>query len=200
MKAEQVEKARAVNDSKYRKVAGALVFAVTTQFAIVMIVAESLYRYYSVANNYISDLGVGPTGPVFDTSVSILGISVIVASYLSYKIFESRIFLILVALTGIGALSVGIFNESYSGIHGLVSLLTFVAGSLTSIYAFRFTKSPMNYFSIMMGLFSLGALAVALSGSTAGLGVGGIERMIAYPYTLWGIAFGGYLMGSSQQK
>ena len=33
-----------------------------------------------------------------------------------------------------------------------------------------------------------------------GLGVGGMERMMAYPTLLWVIGFGGYLLGISSEK
>ncbi len=200
MKTEQTEIVKKVDADKYRRTAGGLIFAFTTQFAILMIVAEALYPNYSVANNYISDLGVRTTGSLFDTSISVLGLAVIVSSYLIYKVFGSRIFTTLVALIGIGALSVGIFNESFTTVHGLASLLTFVAGAVTAIYAYRFTRPPLNYFSVVMGVASLGALIVFLSGTTYGLGVGGVERMIVYPFIFWGLGFGGYLMGSSQTK
>ncbi len=33
-----------------------------------------------------------------------------------------------------------------------------------------------------------------------GLGVGGMERMMAYPTLLWIIGLGGYLLGASSEK
>lgn len=42
------------------KVAGAFIFVAITQFILGVIVSEALYPGYSIANNYISDLGVGP--------------------------------------------------------------------------------------------------------------------------------------------
>ena len=182
----------------HRRAAGWLLFASTVQFSIVMIIAESLYAGYSVSTNYISDLGVKSTGPLFDTSISLVGIAVIIGSYLLYKVYRSKIFSILILLTGIGALSVGIFNESFGNIHGYVSLLTFVAGALTSIVSYRYVKSPFSYMAVILGVFSLAALVLVEGAkATLGLGVGGIERMIVYPFLLFGVGFGGYLIGSS---
>jgi hypothetical membrane protein len=163
-----------------------------------MIVAEALYPGYSVANNYISDLGVGRTGPLFDSSIAILGVAVIVSAYFINSAFRSKVFSALVALTGMGALLVGIFNESFGTIHSIVSLWTFLAGSITAIYAWKFERSPMKYISPVLGAFSLSSLVISVAvPSGLGLGVGGIERMIVYPFLLWGIAFGGYLVGAS---
>lgn len=178
--------------------AGWLIFAFSTQFSIVMIIAESLYPGYNVSSNYISDLGIGSTGPLFDTSICVLGIAVIIASYFLYKGFGSKAFSILTFLTGLGALLVGIFNESFSAIHTLVSALTFISGGLTAIVAFRYERMPMNFFSVALGIFSLASLIVSVVVPNGfGLGVGGIERMIVYPFLLWGIGFGGYLIGYS---
>ncbi len=180
------------------RIAGTLIFVFATQFSIVMIISESIYPGYSVANNYISDLGVKSTGPLFDTSISILGIAVIASSYFLSRGLGSRIFGVLVALVGIGSLCVGIFNESFGLIHGLVSLVTFVSGALAAIYGFRVEGAPMKYISVVLGVISLAALVISIVVPKGfGLGVGGIERMIVYPFLLWGIAFGGYLMGYS---
>jgi hypothetical membrane protein len=183
----------------HRRAAGWLLFASTVQFSIAMIIAESLYPGgYVVSAKYISDLGVGSTGSLFDTSISLVGIAVIIDSYFLYKIYRSKIFSILILLNGIGALSVGIFNESFGNIHGYVSLLTFVAGALTSIVSYRYVKSPFSYMAVVLGVFSLLALVTwQVAGSTLGLGVGGIERMVVYPFLLFGVGFGAYLIGSS---
>jgi hypothetical membrane protein len=180
--------------------AGWLLFVFATQFTIVLFVAEARYAGYSISGNFISDLGVGSTGPLFDTSIVILGLAVIASAYFLYNGFGSKVFAILAGLTGIGALLVGIFNESFGSIHGYVSDLTFIAGPLTAIYAYRFEKSPMKYVSVALGIISFVAIGIYRFSDTsaAGLGVGGWERMIVYPFLLWGIGFGGYLIGLSK--
>jgi hypothetical membrane protein len=181
--------------------AGWLLFVFATQFTIVLFVAEARYAGYSISNNYISDLGVGSTGPLFDTSIIILGVAVMISSYFLYRGFGSRAFSILTFLTGVGAFLVGVFNENFGSIHGYVSDLTFIVGPITAIYAFRFEKSPMKFFSPALGILSFIAIAVFMSSpGTLGLGVGGWERMIVYPFLLWGIGFGGYLIGVSKSK
>jgi hypothetical membrane protein len=185
-------------------IAGWLVFIFSTQFTIVLFMAEARYAGYSISANYISDLGVGPTGPLFDASIAILGIAVIVAAFFLYRGFGSKVLAVLAGLTGLGAFLVGVFNENYGSLHGYVSDLTFIVGPLTAIYAARVEKAPMKYFSIVLGVISLFAIVV-FSGpsswtSIAELGVGGWERMIVYPFLLWGIGFGGYLLGLSGDK
>ena len=55
------------------KLAGTLIFVGTAQFILFATVAEALYPDYSISNNYISDLGVGPSAPLFNSSVLVLG-------------------------------------------------------------------------------------------------------------------------------
>jgi hypothetical membrane protein len=188
-------------NSKSLNFAGALLFIFATQFTIVLFVAEARYTGYSIRTNYMSDLGVGSTGPLADTSLVILGLAVLASAYFIYQGFGSKVFSILIGLTGLGAFLVGVFNESFGAIHTYVSDLTFIFGPLTAIYAFRFEKSPMKYLSVVLGIISYVGIAFFLERPTAlDLGVGGWERMIVYPFLLWGIGFGGYLMGYSKSK
>lgn len=188
-----------VHSKRSLQVAGSLLFIFSVQFVIMMFISEALYPGYSISHNYISDLGVGITGPIFDTSIILLGVAVIISSYFIYKGFDSKVFSVLIALTGLGALLVGVFNESFGSIHGYVSDWTFILGPLTAIYAFRFERVPLKYISVVLGLISYFAIAMFEYSST-GIGVGGWERLIVYPFLLWGVGFGAYLMGFSEEK
>jgi hypothetical membrane protein len=64
------------------KVAGTLFFIADTQFVLCLIIAEALYPGYSVSANYISDLGVGPSALVFNATVFLLGLLLLVGTYL----------------------------------------------------------------------------------------------------------------------
>ena len=191
--------------------AGFSLFAGVTQFGIFMIVAETLYPNYNVANNYISDLGPPCVGPpncpsqtswwVFDGSIVLMGLCILVSAFYLNRYFRWKPATALILLTGIGAIGVGVFNETapYS-LHGLMSLLTFLASGLSAIVGFWLQKPPMSYLSVILGVTSLGALLLYAPGTGAdygamlGIGVGGLERMIVYPVIFWGLAFGGHLM------
>jgi len=183
-----------MNSENYKKYAGALAFVGTFQFIIAMIVAEAKYTGYSISNNYISDLGVGPTAPIFNTSIIIFGIVIVIVSYLVYKSINVKLFPALMFIAGLGAALVGVFPEnSPYHIHTLVSFVTFLFGSLAVISSFRIQKRIMSYISVLIGLLSLISLGLFISGITLGIGVGGIERLIAYPILLWTLYFSGYL-------
>ncbi|MEM0127636.1 MAG: DUF998 domain-containing protein [Thermoplasmatales archaeon] len=182
-------------------VAGILLFAATVQFVIMMFVTEAMYPGYSISNNYISDLGVGPTGPFFNLSISILGIIVVIDAFFIYRGFRSTVFASLIALTGLGALLVGVFNENFGSIHTYVSYFTFIVGPLTAIYAYRFESGAMIYASIILGLISYFAIAVfILYHYPPVIGRGGWERLVVYPFLLWGVGFGGYLSGLGDKR
>ena len=183
-----------------RQWAGLFIFAGTTQFAIGMIIAEAVDPPYSVSTNYISDLGVRAGAVVFNASIVLLGLTILVTAWFLLRAFRDRILTITVVLAGIGAIGVGVFTEDFGGIHSIVSFITFVFAALSAILAFRIVRPPLGYLSVLLGVASLVALGLYISKVYAGLGNGGMERMIVYPVLAWGIGFGGYLLGMSHPK
>jgi len=61
-------------------------------------------------------------------------------------------------------------------------------------------KRPFSYFCLVAGVVAVLALVFAELGITIGLGIGGIERMSAYPTLVWTIAIGGYWMGMPEGR
>jgi hypothetical membrane protein len=183
------------------RIVGGLLFTAITQFMLLLRVAESIYQGYSVSGNYISDLGVGPAAPVFNTSITVLGVAVAVSAYLIRPIFRDRILPTLLFMTGLGAAGVGIFPEgSPYGLHTLMSFIVFFFAGVSALYTARLVSRPLNIFSAAMGVLTVAALLLFGSGTYLGLGHGGMERMIAYPPLIWGLAFSGYLMGLKPEK
>jgi len=180
-----------------RKVAGALLLVGSVQFLLVLVITEALYPGYSVSGNYISDLGVGTTSLLFNSSVFLLGVVAVAGVYFIQRAFGSKLFSMLLLLTGVGAMGVGLFPETVEGVHGVASLIAFLFGGLSTIMSYKLQKPPLSYASVLLGALSLVALALFGSGTYLGLGKGGMERMIAYPSLLWAVGFGSRLMGCS---
>jgi hypothetical membrane protein len=189
----------------YRKLTGALVFVDGAQFVLGMLVAEALYPGYSISQNYISDLGAGPSALIFNSSVFLLGLMIVVSAYFVHRSFSNHLVAALLVLAGAGAMGVGVFPENYPAMHEIVSDMAFIFGGLLPIASYRLVGKPFGYLSVVMGGLSLSAMVV-LSAQYSfslgeqyllGLGPGGMERMIVYPILLWAAAFGGYLMASS---
>jgi hypothetical membrane protein len=177
------------------KVAGSLVLIGAAQFIVAMMIAEALYRNYSIRDNYISDLGVGPSALVFNSSVILLGLLAAAASYIIYRSIQARPLALLILLSGIGAIGVGIFTENAGQMHAVVSAVAFIFGGISAIAAYKLEKVPLNYISTILGLTALVALALFGTRNFLDLGAGGMERMIAYPILLWAVAFGAHLIG-----
>lgn len=184
--------------------AGTLLFTGMAIFIIGLNIAEQLYPGYSVSRNYVSDLGtkcngtncetIQPSAMIFNSSVFLAGIFVIIAACLLHNEFYSRAFSISLALSGIGTICVGIFPESAGHIHELAAFVVFAFGGLSAITAFVFLRPLFSYISVLLGLMALIALALVILDRDIGLGAGGMERLILYPILIWALGFGGYLM------
>ena len=187
--------------------AGAAIFVGTVQFGLGLILAEIYYPGYDVANNFVSDLGATcstpsacaiyqPTSTIFNSSVVLLGLLILVGTYFLQKAFHWKLASALTALAGVGAVGIGLFPETTGIWHSIFSLIVFLFAGLAALVTVKFQRKPMSYFSIVLGLITLAALFLSVGGVYAGLGPGGMERMIVYPVLLWSIGFGGHLMAT----
>lgn len=192
-----------------RTIAGSLLFAGMTIFIIGLNVSEELYPGYSVSENYISDLGATcrsgecqvfqPSSMIFNSCVFIAGLCAVTASYFVWLEFKTRLFPGLLALAGAGAMGVGLFPEYHLYFHYASAFLAFVFGGLATIAASTVAKSVMRYFSMLMGLLTLIAFVLTVTHHYMGLGPGGMERMVLYPFALWALGFGGYLLNPCEE-
>ena len=198
--------------------AGVAIFIGAVQFSIALILSEITYSLngplnssgsgnttgyiYSVANNYVSDLGANcrttctsvPSAYLFDSSIALLGLLILVGAYYLNRAYHWRPATIMIALAGVGALGVGLFPEPTCISHSKISLIVFLFAGLTALVTARFQKKPMFYFSIVLGIVTLVALLLYIPGEYLGLGAGGMERMVVYPVLVWSLGFGGHMM------
>ena len=130
----------------------------------------------------------------------LLGALLVAAAYLFRQGSGSIVVPLLLAVTGLGAMGVGVFPETTGVLHHLVSLVAFAGGGLAALASFSFSKPILSYFAVILGAITLVALGLYASGVYLGLGAGGMERMIELPVVIWGIAFGGYLAGRTEDS
>jgi hypothetical membrane protein len=186
--------------------AGLALFIGAVQFGIGLILAEIYYPNYNVSTNYVSDLGATcptsgtcviyqPTSDIFNVSIILMGLMIILSAYFIQKSFAWRPASGLITIAGIGALGVGLFPETTGIWHSIFSLIVFLFAGLSAIITFWLQKPPLSYISIILGALTLGALFLYVGNIYLGLGAGGMERMVVYPVLLWAIGFGGHLMG-----
>jgi hypothetical membrane protein len=202
--------------------AGVAIFVGAVQFSLALILSEITYSVngpldtsgsgnttgyiYSVANNYVSDLGANcrttctavPSAYLFDASIVLLGLLILVGAYFLNRAYRWKPATVMIALAGIGAMGVGLFPETTGIWHSIFSLIVFLFAGLTALVTARFQKKPLFYFSIILGLLTLAALVLYTGGDYLGLGAGGMERMVVYPVLVWSIGFGGHLMAMDE--
>ena len=157
--------------------------------------AEFLYPGYSVSEDYISDLGIGPmpSSAIFTVAVVLFGLMALLAAVLLRKKNEKSFFWLFLALSGIGAIGVGVFNENYPYVHRPSAFLAFFFGNLAAVYSYKLVRPPLSFVFAFLGLIGLSALALYGAKVYLGLGIGGMERMILYPAMFWAIGFGAHL-------
>jgi|WetSurMetagenome_2_1015567.scaffolds.fasta_scaffold07405_9 hypothetical membrane protein len=192
-------------NSEGGKVAGALLFLGGAQFSVGLIVAEAVYPNYSVSQNYISDLGVWghPSAAVFNPAIFLFGLLIMAGAYLIQREFKARYVALFFMLAGLGSAGVGAFPENTFLVngtpvfHSIFALMAFLFGGAATIASHKLAKPPFRHFAIVFGaitLLALGLFLTTTSSGSLGLGVGGLERMVAYPTIIWTIGLGGYLM------
>jgi len=184
------------------KVAGALIFVAVTQFVLGVIVSEALYSGYSISDNYLSDLGVGPPSMIFNSSAFLMGLLLIIGAYFLHRAFNFTMLTMTFVLTAIGSMGVGIFTKDAYAIHSVAALLFFLFSGLSAIFAvicsyvhgFKLMKMPFSAIAVILGLTELGGFVLFVGQIYFGLGVGGMQRIVLYPALMWLVGFGGYLM------
>lgn len=180
-------------------------------FIIQLIVAQSWTTAYSLTQNTISDLGntvcdeysgrfvCSPGYNLMNVSLIALGLTMTLGAILINRQFrKSRASIIgfsCMAIAGFGTLMVGVFPENTIGfLHAFGAALPFAIGNLGLVilgYALDLPK-PLRYYTLLSGYISLFALVLFMTHFYLGLGQGGIERIVAYPQTVWLIIFGIY--------
>lgn len=177
-----------------------LLAAASAQFIAVMVVVEERFPHYSLATNYISDLGGtgSPWALLFDASVIFLGAAAFLAVLLIWSAFDARparlgaLLLLLVAAAG--AIGVGVFPETTHVLGGrahlVASAVTFVAASIGLIVLSFAMEDPQRWrlsrpYTLATGIVSGAATVLLASGYDLGLGAGGMERLVVAPLLAW---------------
>ncbi len=193
------------------------------EFIVGMIITQIGYgSSYSLTGNYISDLGAtkcgvfhgatslvghyacSPWHDVFNVSIILLGILLVLGAILVRSAFPARrtrtIGLVLLVISGFGAMGVGFSPENVNiDVHSLSALLAFACSGLALIVLgvamFRDTRwDGYRLYSFLSGLVGLVALVLFVAKVYGPLGVGGMERLIVAPVLLWAIVVGLHLV------
>jgi len=179
-------------------------------------IAEGVYPNYSVGTNQLSDLGLGSnTAALWNGQLLVTGLLVLSGMYLLFYRSQFRVGLaranragVLLMLPGVGAIlvSLGIVpalgnpsNFFDALLHVIGAVTAFLFGGISALYAFKLTSAPFRYFSVVLWATTLATLPVYLF--TLGVPLSGLlERLVLYPYILWVIGFGSYLLAVPAER
>jgi hypothetical membrane protein len=182
--------------------AGTLLYVGGIQWLLGILLAESWYPGYSSRIDYVSDLGVGPVALIYNVSVFLLGLCMFLGAPLMMKSFENRVHTALLAISGIGAMGVGVFPYSMQPWHSIFTLLAILFGALAAISSYQVQEAPISYVSVILGSLSLVSSVVFIPylglpvGSTEtflGMAKGSMERWAIYPILVWLIGHGSHI-------
>lgn len=199
-------------NDRYPLVGPAFWMASVQYFIVQLAVALRFKPAYSLTQNTISDLGntvcgiyggasvCSPLRLLMNASFVVLGCTMIAGSMLIYREFrEGRAAIVgftFMAFAGFGTLLVGLFPENTIGaLHTIGAALPFFIGNVGIVILGATLSIPKNLraYTIASGILSLAALALLTTHRYHGLGNGGMERLTAYPKTIWLIVFGIYM-------
>ncbi len=199
---------------------GPAIWVINIQYFIVqVIVASSFTPHYSWLHNTISDLGntacgkygelyvCSPRHDLMNASFILLGLTMIIGSPLIYQEFKKSLGSLVgfsaMAIAGVGVLLVGLFPENTIHLlHGTGAELVFICGNEGLVILSRSLMIPkgLRLYTFLSGSISLVALVLYTTNHYVGIGDGGMERLVAYPQTLWLIIFGIYISSSHIKK
>lgn len=187
------------------------------QFFITQVVVASAWsRPFSLMADYISDLGntacgaypagsqhivCSPWHVAMNISFIVLGITMTLGARFTRDAFPPgwvrNLAIALFTMAGAGVFMVGIYPENTDNArHVMGAGLNFVAGNIAMIvYGLALAQRPSQHrglvaFSVISGTVGMLATVLLISGQFMGLGVGGMERVAAYPMTVWQIVLG----------
>ena len=183
--------------------AGIILFVGCVQWLMMVLILESYQPNYISSLHYVSSLGVGTTSIIYNISILLFGLSVVICSTVLYYSHEMKLFTLFLFLSGVFVIGVGLFPENARPIHGYVTPLAFIFGTATAIISYKALNPPFSYISIIMGLIVLVVLILFFpyfglpaesTISFLGLEKGTMERMVIYPLMFWMISLGIYLI------
>jgi len=191
-------------DDRARALAGAAFLAGSVLTTLGFTTAEAFYPGYSTSTQTISALGAAgapaASRAVFNGVMVATGALTLVAAYGLARAGEQRAFAAVVAVTGVGGFAgVGLFPAQTGGPHLIAALLAFGGIGVSALFAAATWRGPFRYASAALGALELLALAgfLVLEGATP-LGIGGLERWVAYLGAAWAAAFGGALLAAGE--
>lgn len=195
-----------MDSSRAQKVAGVAFVGTGALTLLGFVTAAALFPGYSIATETISALGAAgvPAGSraVFNATMVVSGLLLVVGAYGLHRTYGRHLLTGLVAITGgVGFVGVGLFPAGAGLSHFVAAMVAFVGAGATALTVATVVRGAFGALAAVFGVLELSALVafVAVGGANP-LGVGGLERWVAYLGLVWAIAFGGYLLAGDGDR
>jgi hypothetical membrane protein len=198
---------------------GPAIFTVAAVYFLIQLIAAWVFTpSYSLVSNSISDLGETSCGGYGSPAICsprwwlmdyvgfvLLGLVMVVGSALLYHEFTERLprerraamlGFALISLGGFGSILVGFFPENENRtMHIIGAFLAIAIGNIAILVLGSVLTLPesMRRSMLMFSSVALAALVCFASHRYFGIGHGTMERIAAYPVTIWLITFGLYI-------
>lgn len=197
--------------ARARILAAGVLWTSTVQFFAAQALAQASWKGsapYSLRTSWISDLGAttcgsysggggvlvcSPRHALLNGGLALLGVQVVLGTLLLQPILLAepygRAAAALLVLAGAALPLVGAFPEDTGKPwHAVAATVHFAAAGLAMVasgLAVRHRYPGAGALSFVLGGVSLAGTVLTLAGSGAGLGRAAIERLAAWPFTLW---------------
>ena len=122
------------------------------QWFLGILAAESWYDGYSSRIDYVSELGIGPTALIYNLSVFMLGVFIIVGTFFLYKSSKKKLLPVLLIVSGIGCMGVGVFPGYMQPMHSIATMLAIMFGAFAAMASYTHQTRPMSIVSLVLGL------------------------------------------------
>jgi hypothetical membrane protein len=205
-------------------VVGAICWILALEYFIAQLIAQTAWPSYRMSDYDVSALGVTTCGPFIDsitheslgymcsplhavmnTGFLLLGVLIMLGAFLTRSMWPRRRLttfgLIFVSLGGLGEMFAGLAPGDVNvPMHAAGALLHWVGGGIGIMllgFALWKTQRLLAVFSLLVG--AIGFLGFFLYGNQVyfGLGRGIMQRVLAYPATIWLIVLGLTMLASA---
>jgi hypothetical membrane protein len=201
-----------------RRWGGALWVGCLQFFVAEAVATAGFVGSYSYRRDYISDLGAlscgagcSPRHALMNTSFVLQGALIFAGAAIVWPLFPrgalARLALGLIAASGLGVAIVGLAPEdAMPGWHyfGAAENLLFcnAGAALLGVALLRERRAPcaVGFLSLAFGLIGLAGLVGLAIGYDFELGLGGVERVSAYPFPLWIAGMGVWLICGGERR
>lgn len=194
---------------------GPIMWVLALQYFVVQLVVAAVWpKPYDWKLNVISDLGAvevcgdftgrfvcSPLAWLMNLSFIVFGFTIAVGALLLYTQFKrtrlSKTGFALMVISGISTIFVGLLPEDIAPVgHFIAAIPALLLGNVAIVLlavSLDKIRSVFRLYTMLTGIVCVTAFVLFICGIYFGLGIGGMERVVSYPFAVWMMLFGMYM-------